>query len=220
MWQAQEASKMRFFLPNAQNVFQRLVGLKLEQGTALVEILDDESGNLEKVRKVASTLLLPEDTAEELLQYAKFLRRYHEDDPCDVSNVQKELELISIEYDLKLPNSKDAATFLCKILEGKSPAAQLRSKKKKIQRGIGCSLDEASSLVSVRPVFDKGRKKIETWVIASTIKLEFTTEDDGNDAVVLDLDEEGVKKLKEMIDQLLQKKIALESSLASERISI
>lgn len=209
---------MRFFLPSAQSVLQRLCGLSPAQADMLCRSLRaevSEAATPAGLEELAAQIGLSPDSAQELVQYARFLGRYHLKEEISVGSVAAALAKVAGEYGLQVKDPASAAQVVVKVL-AKAKDLVADSKAQVVESGLGNELDDFSTLVELRPVFDVTRERIKAWVLGITAQLSYTTPAGEEQSVFLALSEQDLDCFAEAV-ATARKKMEKLKAAAAER---
>ena len=209
---------MRFFLPSSQHVFTRVCNLMPDQAHIVAEHLQLDGPGDRKLRlTVASKLKMSEDAVNEILRYVSAVRDYNRLSDIDKDSLSQELEFLCKEFDIKVNNPKRAEqVFYILLLSGMS---DIDKKKERVVRGLGNELNDISSMVDLRPVFDTERESIKSWVIGVTLRFNYYTPTGDEGSLIIELNEKSLAKLKSEVEIIERKHLRI-SDLATEKALI
>ncbi|HKZ39774.1 MAG TPA: hypothetical protein VJ044_02365 [Candidatus Hodarchaeales archaeon] len=195
---------MRFFLPRAKEVLKRLCLLTEQQGTLLVHYIDSPSAQRPPKKQIADQLGLSEDAFLDVLEYAKAIRSFNESDLTNHAILGQEIDRINKDFGLTL--KLDHAIKLLSLMIPQSSKQKQERKRRRIQGGMGNKLEGVGSLVDLRPVFTVDRTSIESWVIGTTLRIEYETPEGEEQVLLLEIDDTSLEELNEALKVVRNKK--------------
>lgn len=207
---------MRFFLPRARHVFERLCSLQPVQAEQLALFLRQrKSGSKPPFSSLAASLRCSEDGAYELSDYVLAILSVV-DPQINLETIRHELDCAKKDFSLNIDPAQ--GTEALRVILPVSNELVRERKRLRIEAGFSNKLENFRSLVELRPVFDLQRTTIETWVIGCVLSLGYETPSEDSKTLVLDLDDEDIAGLTKELETITRKKSELRRKVTEVKL--
>jgi hypothetical protein len=189
----------QLFLPDElERDLKRILELDDAALGKIAELMDTEAGiggTLSVARRFAQHAEVPPYVASLAVQVARYLARQKRECELDEAGVIDELVAA---FPKLAPLLNRRRQVLTALLSGKPQAERLR-KKERLSHGIVKTLVGVDGYCDLRPVFDADRKEIVDQVRVVLARLQLEDETGDEETVVLQLNDESLKKLDEFL---------------------